>query len=57
MKTSDEPIILEQTFNSSIESVWHSITEIGQMRQWYFENIPAFKPAKSFNNKVKNSVK
>ncbi len=48
MKTSDEPIIVEQTFNSSIESVWHSITEIGQMRQWYFENISAFKPEIGF---------
>ncbi len=48
MKTSDEPIIVEQTFNSSIESVWNAITEIKQMRQWYFENIPAFKPEIGF---------
>jgi uncharacterized protein YndB with AHSA1/START domain len=48
MKTTDEPIIVEQLFNSSIESVWNSITEIGQMRQWYFENIPAFKPEVGF---------
>ena len=48
MKTSDEPIIVEQTFNSSIESVWDSITDIRQMRHWYFENIPAFKPEIGF---------
>jgi uncharacterized protein YndB with AHSA1/START domain len=48
MKTGDEPIVLEQTFNSSIESVWNAITEIEQMRQWYFENIPAFKPEIGF---------
>jgi uncharacterized protein YndB with AHSA1/START domain len=48
MKASDEPIVVEQTFNSSIESVWYAITEIGQMRKWYFENIPAFKPEIGF---------
>ncbi|HMN23959.1 MAG TPA: SRPBCC domain-containing protein [Ignavibacteriaceae bacterium] len=48
MKTTDEPIIIEQTFNSSVESVWISITEIGQMQKWYFENIPAFKPVVGF---------
>jgi uncharacterized protein YndB with AHSA1/START domain len=44
MKVSDEPVVVEQTFNSSIESVWNSITDIELMRQWYFDNIPAFKP-------------
>ena len=48
MKKSDEPIIVEQTFNTSIDTVWNSITEIGQMRQWYFENIPTFKPEVGF---------
>jgi len=48
MKTSDEPIIVEQTFNSSVESVWNAITDIEQMRKWYFENIPDFKPAIGF---------
>ena len=48
MKTTDDPIIVEQTFNSSIESVWNSITEISQMRKWYFENIPAFKSEVGF---------
>ncbi len=48
MKTNEAPIIIEHVFNSSIESVWDSITEIGQMRKWYFENIPAFKPELGF---------
>ena len=48
MKINDAPIIVEQTFNSSVGSVWNSLTEIGQMRQWYFENIPAFKPEVGF---------
>jgi len=42
MKKTDEPIIVEQTFQTSIENVWKSITKIDQMHQWYFENIPTF---------------
>jgi len=48
MNKNDEPIILEQRFNLSIEKVWNSITEISQMRQWYFNNIPSFKPEVGF---------
>jgi uncharacterized protein YndB with AHSA1/START domain len=48
MKKGDEPIITEQTFSASIETVWNAITEIDQMRQWYFDNIPAFEPEVGF---------
>jgi uncharacterized protein YndB with AHSA1/START domain len=49
MRKNDEPIIVEQTFNAEILIVWNSITEIGQMRQWFFENIPSFKPELGFD--------
>jgi uncharacterized protein YndB with AHSA1/START domain len=48
MKKTDEPIIVEQTFNAPVDAVWNAITEIDRMRQWYFENIPAFKPEVGF---------
>ena len=48
MRKNDEPIVVEQTFNAPIDAVWKSITEIDQMRQWYFDNIPAFKPEVGF---------
>ena len=48
MRKNDEPIIIEKTFNTSIETVWYAITELDQMRQWYFENIPSFKPEVGF---------
>ncbi|MCH7516574.1 MAG: hypothetical protein IIB08_05560 [Bacteroidetes bacterium] len=48
MRKNDEPIIVEQTYNASIETVWNSITSIDQMRHWYFENIPSFKPEVGF---------
>ncbi|NIT55346.1 MAG: SRPBCC domain-containing protein [Aliifodinibius sp.] len=48
MKKHDQPIIVEQSFNAPIERVWNAITDVAQMRQWYFDNIPAFKPEVGF---------
>ena len=48
MKKNDEPIIIEQSFNASIDTVWTSITDINQMREWYFKNIPSFEPEVGF---------
>ena len=44
MNKNKEPIIVEQSFSKPVETVWNAITEITEMRQWYFKNIPAFKP-------------
>lgn len=46
MKTTDEPIIVEQIFNTSRVRLWKAITGIEEMRSWFFENI------KDFNAKV-----
>jgi uncharacterized protein YndB with AHSA1/START domain len=48
MRKGDEPIVIEQSFNSAVEKVWNAITDVNQMRQWYFENIPSFKPEVGF---------
>jgi uncharacterized protein YndB with AHSA1/START domain len=48
MKKEDEPIVVEATFNTSIDKVWDAITNHSQMIQWYFDNIPAFKPEVGF---------
>jgi uncharacterized protein YndB with AHSA1/START domain len=48
MRNNDEPIIVEQTFIAPMDTVWKAITEIGQMRQWYFDNIPTFKAEVGF---------
>ena len=48
MKTTDEPVIVEQFFNKSIEKVWNAITEIDQMKEWFFNNIEAFEPKVGF---------
>ena len=54
MKRSDDPIIVEQLFDADPATVWAAITELKQMRQWFFENIPDFKPSVGF--KVKFDV-
>ena len=54
MKTSEKPITVEETYNKPMETVWKAITEPQQMRQWFFENIPDFKPETGF--KVKFNV-
>jgi uncharacterized protein YndB with AHSA1/START domain len=48
MKVDEKPVIVEETFSARIDIVWKSITEVDLMRQWYFENIPAFKPEVGF---------
>ena len=48
MKTTDKPIVVSQTFNASIDTVWNAITELHQMQQWFFENIPDFKAEVGF---------
>jgi uncharacterized protein YndB with AHSA1/START domain len=48
MKATDPPVVVEQTFEAPIDKVWKALTEIDQMRQWYFENIPEFKAEVGF---------
>jgi len=51
MKKDDAPIIVEQLFDQPIDIVWNAITQIDLMRQWYFENIPAFNPEVGFETR------
>jgi uncharacterized protein YndB with AHSA1/START domain len=53
MKESVEPIVVEQTFNAPIDTVWNSITQIDLMRRWFFENIPDFRPEVGFETQFK----
>lgn len=48
MRKDEGAIILEVTYNASIETVWKSLTEIDLMRQWYFDMIPDFIPEVGF---------
>ena len=42
MKKTDPPIIIKKTYAVSIEKVWSAITEVEQMTQWFFNDIPDF---------------
>lgn len=50
MKNPD-PIIVEQIYDASLDTVWKAITELDQMRQWYFPNIPGFQAEVGFETK------
>jgi len=51
MKVNEPPIIIEQKFETSIEIVWKTITNVNEMRQWFFDNIPDFEPKVGFKTK------
>jgi len=48
MMNENEPIIVEQNFKTSVKNVWEAITEVSQMRQWFFKNIESFQPEVGF---------
>ncbi len=48
MKKTDELIIVEEIYNAPIGDLWNALTDINLMRQWYFNNIPDFKPVAGF---------
>ena len=47
MKTQVEPIIVERTFNAPITKVWKALTDVDQMREWFFD-LKEFKPEVGF---------
>jgi len=49
-------VIVTQQFSVSIRELWKALTEHHQMIQWFFENIPCFKPEVGFKTQflVKN---
>ena len=48
MRRDEEPIVVEETFEVPVETVWDSITKVDLMRQWYFDNIPEFEAEVGF---------
>ena len=50
MTTKTEPVdavVLERTFDAPIERVWNALTDVEQMRQWYFD-LKEFKAEPGF---------
>jgi uncharacterized protein YndB with AHSA1/START domain len=42
------PVVIERTFDAPVATVWKAITEIDQMRKWYFPMLEAFEPRVGF---------
>jgi uncharacterized protein YndB with AHSA1/START domain len=40
-------VVIERTFNAPVERVWSALTDVEQMRQWYFD-LKEFKPEVGF---------
>ena len=46
-ETTAEAIILERILNAPVARVWKALTEVDQMREWYFD-LKEFKPEVGF---------
>lgn len=42
-----EPLVVERTLQAPIGKVWHAITDVTEMRKWYFD-LKDFKPEVGF---------
>ncbi len=41
-------IVVRVTIRASRASVWHAITDVAEMRQWYFDSLEKFEPQIGF---------
>lgn len=48
MKTTEPPVIVKESFNTPAETVWNALTQVDEMRQWFFPNIPEYKAQVGF---------
>ncbi|BAX81389.1 SRPBCC family protein [Labilibaculum antarcticum] len=51
MSDRSQAIFVQQSFNKTREQVWNAITDLTQMQQWFFENIPDFIPEVGFETR------
>lgn len=51
MKTSDPPVVVAYKVNTTVQKAWSAITDLSEMRQWYFDQINEFKPEVGFKTK------
>ena len=45
--TEVNAVVIERTYNAPVEKVWKALTDVDQMRQWYFD-LKEFKPEVGF---------
>ncbi|SHM95277.1 SRPBCC domain-containing protein [Mucilaginibacter sp. OK098] len=44
----DGSVIVEYVYDAPVERVWHAITNVEKMRQWYFHTLVEFEPEVGF---------
>jgi uncharacterized protein YndB with AHSA1/START domain len=42
-----DTVVIERTFNAPVSKVWKALTDVDQMREWYFD-LKEFKPEVGF---------
>jgi uncharacterized protein YndB with AHSA1/START domain len=47
----DEPIVIERVYNAPTDVVWHALTDLEKMRQWYFPGLVEFEPEIGFETR------
>ncbi len=47
LKSKDEPLVIERTFNAPAARVWRALTNKDEMKRWYFD-LKEFKPEVGF---------
>ena len=45
--TEANAVVIERAYNAPVEKVWKALTDVDQMRQWYFD-LKEFKPEVGF---------
>lgn len=45
-------VTVERTYDAPVEKVWRALTDVTQMKQWYFPQITAFEPKVGFETRV-----
>lgn len=48
MSQDKNPVIVEQCFHVSVSQLWEAISELEQMKLWFFEDIESFSPELGF---------
>ncbi len=46
-KNLTEPVVIERTFNAPVQQVWKALTDVEEMRRWYFD-LEEFRAEKGF---------
>ncbi|HEY1870989.1 MAG TPA: SRPBCC family protein [Chitinophagaceae bacterium] len=47
-QNNERLVVLERIFNAPVEKVWQALTDINQMKIWYFPQLDEFKPEEGF---------